>query len=67
MIVLEPDVVEHGIVLSATQALDNDQYDAMLDSGTNAIIAPLYPGMQGEIAGCQVPKCHSHWSYCPSL
>ena len=25
MIILEPDEVEHGIVLSATQALDNDQ------------------------------------------
>ena len=28
MIVLEPDEVEHGIVLSAAQALDNDQYYA---------------------------------------
>ena len=31
MIVLEPDEVEHGIVLSAAQALDSDQYYAMLD------------------------------------
>ena len=56
MIVLEPDEVEHGIVLSATRALDNDQYYAMLDSGTNVIIVPLHPGMQGEIAECQVPS-----------
>ena len=56
MIVLEPDEVEHWIVLSAAQALDNDQYYAMLDSGTNAIIVPWHPGMQGEIAECQVPS-----------
>ena len=56
MIVIEPDEVEHGIVLNATQALDNDQYYAMLDSGTNAIIVPLHPSMQGEIAECQVPR-----------
>ena len=56
MIVLKPDEVEHGIVLSATQALDNDQYYAMLYSGTNAIKVPLHPGMQGEIAECQVPS-----------
>ena len=59
MIILEPDEVEHGIVLSAAQALDNDQYYAMLDSGTNAIIVPLHPSMQGEIAQSLVPllKC----------
>ena len=56
MVVLEPDDVEHGIVLSAAQALDNDQFYAMLDSGTNAIIVPLHPSMQGEIAECQVPS-----------
>ena len=43
-------------MLSAAQALDNDQYYAMLDSGTNAIIAPLHLRMQGEIAECQVPS-----------
>ena len=56
MIILEPDDVEHGIVLSAVQALDNDEYYAMLDSGTNAIIVPLHAKMQGEIAECQVPS-----------
>ena len=56
MIVPEPDDIEHGIVLSAAQALDNDQYYAMVHSGTNAIIVPLHPGMQGEIAECQVPS-----------
>ena len=56
MIIIEPDEVKHGIVLSAAQALDNDQYYAMLDSGTNVIIVPLHPSMQGEIAECQVPS-----------
>ena len=57
MIILEPDDLEHGIVLSAAQALDNDAADyAMLDSGTNAIIVPLHPNMQGEVAECQVPS-----------
>ena len=46
MIVLEPDDLDHGIVLSTAQALDSDQYYAMVDSGTNAIIVPLHPGMQ---------------------
>ena len=56
MIIVDTDDVEHGIVLSAAQALDNDAYYAMLDSGTNAIIVPLHPRMQGEIAECQVPS-----------
>ena len=29
---------------------------AMLDSGTNAIIVPLHPNMEGEVAECQVPS-----------
>ena len=45
MIVLEPDDLDHGIVLSAAQALDNDQCYAMVDSGTNAIMVPLHPGV----------------------
>ena len=56
MIILEPDELEHGIVLSAAQARDNDEYYAMVDSGTNAIILPLHPTMQGVIAECQVPS-----------
>ena len=56
MIILEPNDLGHGIVLSAAQALDNDQYYAMVDSGTNAISVPLHPGMKGEIAECQVPS-----------
>ena len=56
MIVIQPDEVEYGIVLNATQALANDQYYAMLDSGTNAISVPLHPSMQGEIAECQAPS-----------
>ena len=56
MIVLEPDDLEHGIVVNATQALGNDQYYAMVDSGTIAIIVPLHPGMKREIAECQAPS-----------
>ena len=28
----------------------------MMDSGANAIIAPLHPDMSGEIAECKVPS-----------
>ena len=56
MIILEPDELQHGIVVSAAQALDNDECYAMLDSGTNAIIVPLHPRMEGEVAECQVPS-----------
>ena len=48
--------LQHGIVVSAAQALDNDECYAMLDSGTNAIIVPLHPRMEGEIAECQAPS-----------
>ena len=43
-------------MLSAAQARDNDEYYAMVDPGTNAIIMPLQPRMQGDIAECQVPS-----------
>ena len=56
MIILEPDELQHGPVVCVAQALDADDYYAMLDSGTNAIIVPLHPGMVGEIAECQVPS-----------
>ena len=56
MIATEPDDLEHGVVVSATRALDNDKYYAMVDSGTNAIIVALHPNMRGEIAECQVPS-----------
>ena len=56
MIILESDDLEHGIVLSAAQARDSDEFYAMVDSGTNAIILPLHPRMQGDIAECQVPS-----------
>ena len=56
MLILEPDVLEHGIVMNAAEARDNDEYYAMVDSGTNAIILPLHPSMEGEIAECQVPS-----------
>ena len=56
MIILEPDDLERGIVLSAAQALDSDEFYAMVNSDTNAIILPLRPRMQGDIAECQVPS-----------
>ena len=56
MLILESDDLDHGIVLSAAEARDNDEHYAMVDSGTNAIILPLHPAMQGEVAECQVPS-----------
>ena len=56
MILLEPDDLQNGIVVNAAQALDDDEFYAMLDSGTNAIIVPLHPRMAGEVAECQVPS-----------
>ena len=56
MIILEPDDLQNGIVVNAAQALDDDEYYAMLDSGTNAIIVPLHRRMEGEVAECQVPS-----------
>ena len=32
------------------------KYYAMVDSGANASIVPLQPGMKGEIAECQAPS-----------
>ena len=55
MIVLEPDDLQHGTVVNAAQALDDDECYAMVDSGTNAITVPLHPKMEGEVAECQVP------------
>ena len=49
--ILEPDDLKHGVVLSATQALDNDQYYAMLDSGTNAIIVPTFSSLSESKSG----------------
>ena len=56
MLILESEVVEHGIALNAAEARDKDEYYAMVDSGTNAIILPLHPKMEGDIAECQVPS-----------
>ena len=56
MLILESEVLEHGIVLNAAEARDHDAHYAMVDSGTNAIILPLHPSMEGEIAECQVPS-----------
>ena len=56
MIILESETLDRGIVLNSAEARDNDEYYAMVDSGTNAIILPLHPRMEGEIAECQVPS-----------
>ena len=58
MIILEPDEVPYGIVLSAAQALDNDEYYAMLDSGTNAIIVLCIQGWKVRLQSVksQVPQ-----------
>ena len=56
MIILEPDDLQNGVVVNAAQALDDDECYAMLDSGANAIIVPLHPRMEGEVAECQVPS-----------
>ena len=58
MIVLEPDDLQHGIVANAAQALDDDECYAMVDSGTNAIIVPLHPKMEGEVAECPIVQVY---------
>ena len=50
MIILEADDLQKGVVVNAAQALDDDEFYAMLNSGTNAIIVPLHPRMEGEVA-----------------
>ena len=64
MIILESDDLEHGIVLSAAQASDNDEFYAMVESGTNAIILPLHPRMHCRMPS---PKRYSHRTNCPNL
>ena len=55
MFVLEPD--EEGDTLVSCAAVNvSEDYKAMMDSGTNAIIDPLHPCMCGEIAECRVPS-----------
>ena len=34
----------------------SDELYGMMDSGTDAIIVPLHPGMSGEVAECKVPS-----------
>ena len=53
MLILESD---YGLVSNTVEAGDSDEYYAMVDSGTNAIILPLHPQMVGDIAECQVPS-----------
>ena len=67
MIVLEPDDLQHGIVVNAAEGLDDDECYAVVDSGTNAIIVPLHPKNGGRSCGMPGTRCHSHRSHCPSL
>ena len=55
MIVLEPEA-EGSKIVADTVVPVSDEYYAMMDSGTNAIIVPLRPDMSGEIAECKVPS-----------
>ena len=43
MIVLEPDDLEDGVVVSAARAVDNDKYYAMVDSGTMPSLSHCIP------------------------
>ena len=67
MIILEPDELQHVIVVIAAQALDNDEYYATLDSGTNAIIVTFASKDGRGSCGVSGPKCHCHWSHSSSL
>ena len=64
MILLEPDDLQNGIAVNAAQALDDDEFYAMLDSGTNAIIVPLHRGRSG---GMPSTKRNSHQSGSSSI
>ena len=55
MIVLEPEAEGSKIAVHTVVPV-SDEYYAMMDSGTNAIIVPLHPDMCGEIAECKVPS-----------
>ena len=61
MIVLEPEG-EGSNLVAHTVGPVSDEYYAMMDSGTNAIIVrpiaamALHPDMSGEIAECKVPS-----------
>ena len=55
MIVLEPEAGGSNLVAHVVVPV-SDEYYAMMDSGTNAIIVPLHPDMSGEIAERKVPS-----------
>ena len=56
MIILDPEVEKADEIACAARTPASDKKYAMVDSGTNAIIVPLHPGMKGKIAECQVPS-----------
>ena len=56
MIILEPDELQHGIVVSATQALDNDEYYAMLDSAQMPLLCLCTQEWKVKLRSGQVPS-----------
>ena len=64
MLILESD---YGLVLNAAEARDSDDYYAMVDSGTNAIILPLHPRMVGDHCRMPSPKRYCDRTYCPGV
>ena len=50
------DAEENQVTAHAVNVRVSDEYYAMVDSGTNAIIVPLHPDMCGVTAECKVPS-----------
>ena len=56
MIILDPEEQGEKVTAHAVKAPVTDEYYAMVDSGTNAIVVPLHPEMCEEIAECKTPS-----------
>ena len=56
MITLDPKEQGEKITAHAVKAPVANDYYAMVDSGTNAVIVPLHREMCGEFAKCKVPN-----------
>ena len=56
MIVLEADNEGVKVAAHAVKVPVSDEYYAMVDAGTNAIIVPLHPNMCDQIAERKVPS-----------
>ena len=60
MIILDPEENEEGVVPHAVRAPDSDEHYAMVDSGTNAIIAPLHPAMRVRLQSVKFRALRLH-------